>query len=121
MLSTHVQSCVELCYSPFYRNMSTSSHFLVVIWGTRNMEALEILLRMYCIDTETIAFMFNGGSSCGSIVHPIWTNHINYEKYIEHWFQAPWVYLCSTSLSIDITVAESKGAHSNRMFSMKYY
>ncbi len=64
---------------------------------------------MYCIDTEAIAFMFNGGSSCGSTIHPIdtkigkvlvWTNHINYEKCLEHGFLAPWVYLCSTSLSV---------------------
>ncbi len=73
---------------------------------------------MYCIDTEVIAFMFSGGSSCGSTIHPIdtkigrvylcygikgsilvWTNHINYEKCIEQWFLAPWVYLCSTSLN----------------------
>ncbi len=26
---------------------------------------------MYCIDTRAIAFMFNGGSSCGSTTHPI--------------------------------------------------
>ena len=79
---------------------------------------------MYCIDIGAMAFMFNGGSSCGSTIHPIdtkigvvylcyrllnglngikgsilvWTNHINYGKCIEHWFLAPWVYLCSTSL-----------------------
>ncbi len=28
-------------------------------------------LRMYCIDTEAIAFMFNGGSSCASTIHPV--------------------------------------------------
>ncbi len=28
-------------------------------------------LRMYCIDTGAIAFMFNGGSYCGSTIHPI--------------------------------------------------
>ena len=32
----------------------------------------------------------------GSVL--VLTNHINYEKCIEHWFLAPWVYLCSTSL-----------------------
>ncbi len=25
---------------------------------------------MYCIDTGAIAFMFNGGSSCCSTIHP---------------------------------------------------
>ncbi len=61
---------------------------------------------MYCIDTEVIAFMFNGGSSCGSSIHPIDTKigrvylcYNGYEKCIEHWFLAPWVYLCSTSLT----------------------
>ena len=28
-------------------------------------------LRMYCIDTGAIAFMFNGGSFCGLTIHPI--------------------------------------------------
>ncbi len=28
-------------------------------------------LRMYCIDTGAIAFMFSGGSSCASTIHPI--------------------------------------------------
>ena len=32
-------------------------------------------LRMYCIDTRAIAFMFNGGSSCGSTIHPIDTKN----------------------------------------------
>ncbi len=31
----------------------------------------RLILRMYCIDTGAIAFMFNGGSSCGSTIHPI--------------------------------------------------
>ncbi len=70
---------------------------------------------MYCIDTEAIAFI----STCflghekymtdfndiygikGSIL--VWTNYINYEKCIEHWFLAPWVYLCSTSLMQAVT------------------
>ena len=79
------------------------------------------VLRMYCMDTGAIVFMFDGGSSYGPATHPIdtkigrlyrllnglngikgsiplWTNHINYEKCIEHWFLAPCVYLCSTSL-----------------------
>ncbi len=30
-------------------------------------------LRMYCIDTEALVFMFNGGSSYGSTIHPIFT------------------------------------------------
>ncbi len=34
-------------------------------------------------------------------IHPILvlTNHINYEICIEHYFLAPWVHLCSTSLN----------------------
>ena len=52
------------------------------------------VLRMYCIDTGAIAFMFNGGSSCGSTIHPVDT-----KLCTEHCFLAPWVYLCSTSLN----------------------
>ncbi len=28
---------------------------------------------MYCIDTEALVFMFNGGSSYGFTIHPIFT------------------------------------------------
>ncbi len=49
-------------------------------------------LRMYCIDTEALVFMFNGGSPYGFI------NHINDEKQVHHGFLAPRPYLCSTSL-----------------------
>ena len=41
----------------------------------------------YCIDTEALVFMFNGGSPYGFTIHP------------NHGFLAPWPYLCSTSLS----------------------
>ncbi len=34
-------------------------------------DTYHITLRKYCIDTGAIAFMFNGGSSCGSTIHPI--------------------------------------------------
>ncbi len=43
---------------------------------------------MYCIDTEALVFMFNGGSPYG----------INNEKHVHHGFLAPRPYLCSTSL-----------------------
>ena len=35
------------------------------------LSSTRYMLRMYCIDTEAIAFMFNEGSSCGSTIHPI--------------------------------------------------
>ncbi len=53
------------------------------------------LLRMYCIDTEALVFMFNGGSSYGFTIHP---SHIKNEMYLHHCFLAPRGYLCSTSL-----------------------
>ncbi len=31
------------------------------------------ILRMYCIDTEALVFMFNGGSPYGFTIHPIFT------------------------------------------------
>ncbi len=48
------------------------------------------ILRMYCIDTEALVFMFSGGSP--------YTNHINNKKHVHHGFLAPRPYLCSTSL-----------------------
>ncbi len=66
---------------------------------------------MYCIDTEALVFMFNGGSPCGFTIHPIfngldglkvpllYTNHINNKKHVHHGFLEPRSYLCSTSLS----------------------
>ncbi len=33
----------------------------------------ESQLRMYCIDTEALVFMFNGGSPYGFTIHPIFT------------------------------------------------
>ncbi len=47
-----------------------------------------------------IAFMFNGGSTCGSTIHPIdtkicilvWT-YIKYEMCIGNCFLTPWVYI----------------------------
>ncbi len=41
-------------------------------------------LRMYCIDTGAIAFMFNGGSSCGPTIHLIDTKPITnpFLKYV---------------------------------------
>ncbi len=68
------------------------------------------MLRMYCIDTEALVFMFNGGSPYGFTIHPIngldglkvpllvYTNHINNKKHVHHGFLAPRPYLCSTSL-----------------------
>ncbi len=70
---------------------------------------------MYCIDTEALVFVFNGGSSYGFTNHPIftricmldglmgpllvYTNHINNTKYMHHGFLVlPRAYLCSTSL-----------------------
>ncbi len=47
----------------------------IVVDGTvrRNVRLLHhiISLRMYCIDTGAIPFMFDGGSSCASTIHPI--------------------------------------------------
>ncbi len=64
-------------------------------------------LRMYCIDTEALVFMCNGGSPYGFTIHPIftricmlYTNHINNKKHVHHAFLAPQPYLCSTSLII---------------------
>ncbi len=80
------------------------------------------ILRMDCIDTGAIAFMFNGGSSCASTIHPIDTSfekrykvfdgldgvkgpqrafmtHMNHEMQMHLCSLAPQVYLCSTSLS----------------------
>ncbi len=63
-------------------------------------------LRMYCIDTKALVFMFNEGSSYGftipSIFIPllVYTNHINNEKHVHHGFLAPRTYLCSTSLTM---------------------
>ncbi len=64
-------------------------------------------LRMYCIDTEALVFMFNGGSPNGFTIHLdghkvpllVYTNHINNKKLVHHGFLAPWPYLCSTSLT----------------------
>ena len=66
---------------------------------------------MHCIDTGAIAFMFNGGSSCASTIHPM--THIllilstfflpecmNHELYRHLCFLAPQVYLCSASLKL---------------------
>ncbi len=51
-------------------------------------------LRMYCIDTEALVFMFNGGSPYGFTIPPI-----NNKKHVHHGFLAPQPYLCSTSLN----------------------
>ena len=64
---------------------------------------------MYCIDTEALVFMFDGGSPYGFTTHgldglkvplPVYTNHINNKKHVHHGFLAPRPYLCSTSLII---------------------
>ncbi len=73
---------------------------------------------MYCIDTEALVFMFNGGSPYGFTIHPIftriymlyglkvpllvYTNHINNEKHVHHGFLAPRASLCSTSLKASL-------------------
>ena len=62
-----------------------------------------MMLRMYCIDTKALVFMFNGGSPYGFTIHPIFTNHINNEKHVHHAFLTPRPYLCSTSLSITVS------------------
>ncbi len=33
----------------------------------------HLVLRMYCIDTEALVFMFNGGTSYGFTIHTIFT------------------------------------------------
>ena len=112
----------------------TSMPFLCWGWvrGCREFLQLQIFpaseillvckhLRMYCIDTEALVFMFNEGSSYGFTIHPIFTRicmlyevfngldglkgpllvyiiHINNEKHMHHGFLASQVYLCSTSL-----------------------
>ena len=53
---------------------------------------------MYCIDTEALVFMFNGGSSYKKKLCAGYTNHINNERYMHRGFLAPKAYLCSTSL-----------------------
>ncbi len=58
---------------------------------------------MYCIDTEALVFMFNGGSPYGFTIH-----HINNEKHVHHGFQAPRPYLCSTSLIVGCTHSDHK-------------
>ncbi len=35
------------------------------------LDTVELLLRMYCIDTEALVFVFNGGSSYSFTIHPI--------------------------------------------------
>ncbi len=82
---------------------------------TQSMQTQRKLLRMYCIDTEALVFMFNGGSSDGFTINPIFTRicifkgpllvyiyHINNEKYMHHGFLAPQAYPCSTSLSVSV-------------------
>ncbi len=69
-------------------------------------------LRMYCIDTKALVFMFNGGSSYGFTIHPIFTricmlpyvcpSHKNNDMYLHHCFLAPRGYLCSTSLKYQL-------------------
>ncbi len=69
---------------------------------------VNMLLRMYCIDTKALVFMFSGGSFHGFTIHNgldglkgpllVYTNHINNEKRMHHGFLAPHAYLCSTSL-----------------------
>ena len=63
---------------------------------------------MYCIDTEALVFMFNGGSSYGFTIL-VYNNYINNEKYMRHGFLAPQAYLCSTSLSKNNIVACWRG------------
>ncbi len=53
-------------------------NLILIFWkcdGSEKKDELFLLnedvLRMYSIDTGAIAFMLNGGSSCGSTVHPI--------------------------------------------------
>ncbi len=50
---------------------------------------------MYCIDTEALALMFNGGSPNGFTIHLI-----NNKKHVYHGFLAPRPYLCCTSINI---------------------
>ncbi len=56
-------------------------HLLVDLWAPKiNLTKANIinsdfflknfLLRKYCIDTEALVFMFNGGSSYGFTIHP---------------------------------------------------
>ena len=44
-----------------------------------------VVLRMYCIDTEALVFMFSGGSSYGFTIHPIFTTicmlYLNYQVF----------------------------------------
>ncbi len=44
-----------------------------------------MFLRMYCIDTEALVFMFNGGSPCSFSIHPIFT-----QKVLCHWIIVIW-------------------------------
>ncbi len=50
----------------------TKYHHLTLLkpafWQGRHYSIAFITLRMYCIDTEALAFMFNGGSSYGFTV-----------------------------------------------------
>ncbi len=61
---------------------------------------------MYCIDTEALVFMFNGGSHCGFTKHTC----INNEKHVHHGFLTPRPYLCSTSLKEKMAQPFSKMA-----------
>ena len=54
-------------------------------------------LKMYCIDTEALVFIFNGGSCYCFTIH-----QINNGKHMHHGFLATRAYLhdlCSTSLN----------------------
>ncbi len=83
---------------------------------------------MYCIDTEALVFMFNGGSSYGFTIHPIftricrlYTNHLNNEKHMHHGFLAPQPHLCSTSFKRKVLLDLLTWKNGNALWAVYVY
>ncbi len=75
------------------------ANFLINRMSSQGARASSVLSTPSCFSSfeKWYRLLYGLNGIKGSIL--VWTNHINYEKCIEQWFLAPWVYLCSTSLT----------------------
>ncbi len=68
---------ISLFFFIFFLNINTllasACPFIDCEGNTGYQSSIFIMLRMYCINTEASVFMFNGGSSYGFTIHPIFT------------------------------------------------
>ncbi len=63
----------KLCTSRFHAcNAFMNMHFRNATLSYFTTVSVD-MLRVYCIDTEALVFMFNAGSSYGFTIHPIFT------------------------------------------------